>query len=1141
MRRRVARKGEATVTDVAAYCNLCTSSCGVIYSVENDRVTAVRANPEHPTGHSMCLKGRAAPELIDNAERILHPMRRTRAKGDPNPGWERISWDEALDEIARKLLAIRKESGAEAVAFGITTPSGTPMSDSAPWVERFVLQFGSPNICYASELCNFHKEIVHGFTFGRGMPTPDYANADLIVIWGHNPTNTYLSQAHAIGEARKRGAKLIVVDPRETALAREADCWLRVRPGADAALALGIANALITSEKYDRDFVRSWSNGPLLVRDADGAFLRGAEVGLQPEDAFVFWDEAAGAPAPFVSGADARSVPASAALVGSFDVTGAGGRTIRCHTAFDLYAAACAGFTAEAAATQSWVDRADILKAAALIGEAKTVALHSWTGLEQHATATQSMRALSCLYALTGSYGAKGGNRPFGVLPYRAVNGLDQIPEGQLDKALGRAERPMGPAASGWIATRDLYRAINEGAPYQVRAYIAFGANLLLSQADTKAATAALRSLEFHVHADLYMNPTAEHADIVLPINTPWEREALRIGFDISPAASEWVQLRPRLVSPRGESRSDADIVFALATRMGMDDAFFGGSLERGWNAMLEPLGLDANVLRKTPGGLRAPLVHPTKAYEETGFATETGVVELYSERMLRNGYAPLPTFDDDALPATSEQFPFVLSNAKSGYYCHSQQRSLSSLRRKAKEPTLEMAGVVARAKGIAARDWVEVITKLGTARFRARVNDKLDPRVLIGDYGWWQSCTPLGQSEMPYSGEKTSNFNSLIDAAASDPVSGSVPMRSTVCDVRREIRYGEQPKRWSGFRPLVVTRVDDEVEDVKRVHLAAAEGEALEEFEPGQHLTLRFVTERDGPLTRSYSLVGDAGDPAPREYVICVRRTRRETRSNSPSASAHIVSALKPGDVVEAQPPSGTFLIPTRAARPVVLYAGGIGITPFVTALETAAKAGSTSEFLLVYNNRDGAAHVFRDRIEALEASLPGLTVVDVYSRPRATDIRGEHYDEIGRLSASMAPQRWLDRRALHYMCGPEAMMASLTEALGARGVPAFDIFQEKFRSPVAHQGRPGEAFTVVFARSARSERWDPACGPLLDFAEKIGVPMPSGCRVGQCENCAVRMIEGQVLHLHGGGADDPDMCVSCQAVPASDIVLDA
>ena len=180
------------------------------------------------------------------------------------------------------------------------------MADSAPFVERFVFQFGSPNISYASELCNWHKENGHAFTFGRGMPTPDYIHSDLIILWGHNPTNTVLSQAHAIGEARKAGAKLIVVDPRETALAREADVWLRVRPSSDAALALGIAGALIDRDQYDHTFVSRWSNGALLVRDDNGLFLRGGDLGLTPADAYVYWDHEAGKPGSIGRGTAGR-------------------------------------------------------------------------------------------------------------------------------------------------------------------------------------------------------------------------------------------------------------------------------------------------------------------------------------------------------------------------------------------------------------------------------------------------------------------------------------------------------------------------------------------------------------------------------------------------------------------------------------------------------------------------------------------------------------------------------------------------------------------------------------------------------------------------------------------------------------------
>ena len=124
------------------YCTLCRSRCGTLNTVENDRLVAVTADPDHPTGQATCAKGRAAPELVHSRERILYPLKRSQPKGAADPGWQRISWDEALTEIADKLAVYRDRHGAESVAFSVTTPSGTPMSDSIDWVERFIRRYG---------------------------------------------------------------------------------------------------------------------------------------------------------------------------------------------------------------------------------------------------------------------------------------------------------------------------------------------------------------------------------------------------------------------------------------------------------------------------------------------------------------------------------------------------------------------------------------------------------------------------------------------------------------------------------------------------------------------------------------------------------------------------------------------------------------------------------------------------------------------------------------------------------------------------------------------------------------------------------------------------------------------------------------
>lgn len=115
---------------IPGFCALCRSRCGCISVVEDGRLVAVEPDPSHPTGKSLCVKGRAAPELVDAGDRLLHPLRRTRPKGDPDPGWIQITWDEALDWTADRMRQVAARHGAEAVAFAVTTPSGTAMSDS---------------------------------------------------------------------------------------------------------------------------------------------------------------------------------------------------------------------------------------------------------------------------------------------------------------------------------------------------------------------------------------------------------------------------------------------------------------------------------------------------------------------------------------------------------------------------------------------------------------------------------------------------------------------------------------------------------------------------------------------------------------------------------------------------------------------------------------------------------------------------------------------------------------------------------------------------------------------------------------------------------------------------------------------------
>ncbi len=251
------------LTRTPGFCALCKSRCGSLMVTRDGRFIGQEPNPDHPTGQALCIKGRAAAEIIYSPQRQLYPLKRTRPKGDPDAGWQRISWEEALERTASQLDRIRSESGPEAVAFGCTTPSGTPISDDLRWIERFINAFGSPNLAYGTEICNWHKDFAHAYTFGRSIASPDFAASGCIVLWGHNPSATWLDHATAVGAARSRGARLVVVDPRRAGFAARADQWLRVRPGADGALALGIAGEMIRNGWFERRFHARLDQRPL--------------------------------------------------------------------------------------------------------------------------------------------------------------------------------------------------------------------------------------------------------------------------------------------------------------------------------------------------------------------------------------------------------------------------------------------------------------------------------------------------------------------------------------------------------------------------------------------------------------------------------------------------------------------------------------------------------------------------------------------------------------------------------------------------------------------------------------------------------------------------------------------------------------
>ncbi len=807
--------GGAEPRKVQGYCGFCAVHCPTVTTVASERVLAIEPDPAHPYGGAICAKGRAAPEFLDHPDRVNYPVRRTRPKTDPDPGWERISWDEALDLIAQKLLQVRATDGPQAVVFSKGTTGGTGLNEAEPWLIRLAAHFGTPNLVSTTHLCQWPRDTAAAsYTFGADrLPMPDLAHSSCIVLWGSNPNGNFLSLAQDVVAAKARGAKLLVVDPRRVGQATRADVFLQPRPGTDGALALSLIHVLIAEGRYDEPFVREWTNAPLLVRGDSGELLLAADVAPQTlgraapdggpsgtryvavraaRSALVVYDAGRGV----YEGGTAGLV-----LRGSWPVRLVDGRTVDCEPVFERLAGEAAQYTPAAAAAITGVAAEQIFTAAHLLAENRPVGHYFHNGLVQHTNATQACRAIAVLYALLGDWDRQGGN----VLgPGPLINPIVErgvLPDEMALQRLGRAERPIGPPARpGNAAAYDLYQAVLEEDPYPVRALVAFGGNMLLANGDTLGGREALRRLEFFAQVELTHTPTSRYADVLLPAASFLEFEALHLGFRYPIEAMAHVQRRPAAVAPRGERRSDVDIIFALACRLGLGKHFWNGDVVAAYDYVLAPSGLTWEALAERPHGAtvpRRPLHYQSYAEPDehsgdpTGFATSTRKVELYAVPFAQYGQPPLPTYVEPALspvsqPGLAEQFPLVLTNAKRPQYLHSQHRGLPRLRKSAPHPTAELHPETAASCAIADGEWVALETPGGSVRVQARLTEAILPGVVCTSHGWWQGCEALGLPPLdPYSADGA-NVNLLVHNDRRDPVSGGTPHRSTLCRVQK-------------------------------------------------------------------------------------------------------------------------------------------------------------------------------------------------------------------------------------------------------------------------------------------------------------------------------------------------------------------
>lgn len=243
-------------TFVKTICFECHCRCGVILEVVDGKITGIQGDKDHPFSHGYtCPKGRACMEIVYHPDRITSPL--MKVGGKESTHFEKISWEKALEVIAENLLTIREKWGAESVVFGSGTTRGM-----APYLNKFLACFGSPNFMAPSNMSGGPIVLGSTATAGFSLVEPDYAQSKCMILWAHNPEASWPGlYLYDINQGLKKGAKLIVVDPRKTNFARKADIWLQIRPGTDVALLLTFLHIIIKRNLYDAEFVQQWTNG----------------------------------------------------------------------------------------------------------------------------------------------------------------------------------------------------------------------------------------------------------------------------------------------------------------------------------------------------------------------------------------------------------------------------------------------------------------------------------------------------------------------------------------------------------------------------------------------------------------------------------------------------------------------------------------------------------------------------------------------------------------------------------------------------------------------------------------------------------------------------------------------------------------
>lgn len=638
-------KPERTVTTTCPFCGV---GCQIDLGVSENRIVRVRGSrsPGSPNNGQLCVKGRFGLTFAESPERLKTPLLRT------DEGFKPVSWDEALKVITEALQKYRGKS------FGMLSSARCTNEENylAQKFARLVMK--SNNIDHCARLC--HAPTVAGLreAFGSGAMTnsiDELAHSGCIFVIGSNTTEQHPVIALKIKEAKRRGGKLIVADPRKIELAAIADIWLRHNPGTDVALILGMCKVIVDEGLIDENFVRERCEG------------------------------------------------------------------------FEDFASSLKDVSLEEVEALTGVNIDDLKNAARMYATRRPSSIVYAMGITQHASGTDNVLALANLAMLTGNVG-----RPSaGINPLRGQNnvqgscdmgalpdllpGYKSIRDPEVRRLFEKAWGCELPEEPGLTVT-EMFRAIEEG---EIRAMYIIGENPVLSDPDAGHVVKSLKKLEFLVVQDIFLSETAQLAHVVLPAASALEKEGTFTN-------TERKVLRVRkALEPPGNALPDWEIICKIARKMGHGEGFSYESPEEVMReiASLTRIygGISYDRLEKQP--VQWPCPHPhhpgTPYLHEKGFMRGKGK------------FHPLRFKPSPERP--NKEYPFILTTGRILFHYHTgtMTRKVHDLNYLRSEEWVEINPLDAQEMGIRDGEYVEVSSRRGKVRARAKITDR-SPRGVV-------------------------------------------------------------------------------------------------------------------------------------------------------------------------------------------------------------------------------------------------------------------------------------------------------------------------------------------------------------------------------------------------------------------------